>query len=712
MGVALLLSSLQVAESQSYEVYSAAFNHKQYDDYSPIYFKDGLVFCSTRKPDIQPEQDHPGLEENSNIWFISLGDSTGSGTASLLAEELFTPFHDGPATFSPDGNTIMYSRNLDVGARRRDVFDSRNQLGLFTATWIDSAWSHITPFPYNSNKYSITTPALSPDGKRIYFASDMPGGYGGADLWYCEWSEEGWLPPVNLGPRINTRGNESYPFENGAGILYFASDGLKGFGNKDIFFTRELNGEWASPIHLEAPINSREDDFGLITDLNSKEGYFSSNRQKQDDIYRFVTLIPPFFDCDSLQKNFYCYEFFDESIMKIDSLPLSYQWHFSDGERIGGSKVEHCFPGAGNYTVQLHIIDNNTGNTFFTQSSFEVEITDVEQAYITSPDAVVNKQVNAFHALATKLPGMEIEDYHWDFGDGSRLQGAEVEHAFDKSGSYRVQLLAIARPDSTGWEARECVYKVVQVLRDDQELAMYRAMEEGKLEILLDTSRREAGISESFYSLEKALEEDAVFRVEVLNSDSRISTDSSVFDPLRGVYEIREVFLREDSLYSYTVGESETVMGTYDVYADVVDRGFQNASVKSYVLADLAEEELLQLTSDLGNFSDAYFEFDDYRIGEASFPILDQVVDIMKRYPALRLEIAAHTDNMGSFEYNMTLSQRRAQSMVDYLVSRGVEAERLIGKGYGESRPIASNTTEEGKMLNRRVEFIIMDEKK
>ena len=84
----------------------------------------------------------------------------------------------------------------------------------------------------------------------------------------------------------------------------------------------------------------------------------------------------------------------------------------------------------------------------------------------------------------------------------------------------------------------------------------------------------------------------------------------------------------------------------------------------------------------------------------------------MKRYPDLSMEIAAHTDNMGSFEYNMNLSQRRAQSMVDYLVERGIAAERLIGKGYGESRPIASNTTEEGKMLNRRVEFIILDERK
>jgi outer membrane protein OmpA-like peptidoglycan-associated protein len=149
---------------------------------------------------------------------------------------------------------------------------------------------------------------------------------------------------------------------------------------------------------------------------------------------------------------------------------------------------------------------------------------------------------------------------------------------------------------------------------------------------------------------------------------------------------------------------------SYSVYSDVVDRGYENASVKSYILADLAEEELLQLTTTLGEFSDAYFEFDDYRITEASYPILDQVVLIMNRYPAIRLEIAAHTDNMGSFEYNTTLSQRRTQSMIDYLVSQDIDPGRLVGKGYGESRPIASNSTEEGRMMNRRVEFIILDE--
>jgi len=708
----LLLISGQVAESQNFEVSKTGFSLDTYNDYSPVYFRDGLVFCSTRKPQVQPEQATPDQMEDANMWYVPLQGTALSGADPILLEGLFTSFNDGPATFSPDGLEIYYSRNVDVNPRRRDVFDSRNQLGLFSAIWIDSAWSHITPFPYNSTKYSLTTPALSADGKRIYFASNMPGGHGGADLWYCDRSEDGWLPPVNLGPRINTEGNESYPFENGVGILYFASDGLKGFGKKDIFLTREQNGEWLTPVHLNAQINSKEDDFGLVTDLNGKEGFFSSNRDHKDDIYHFVTRFPQFYHCDSLQNNFYCYAFQDESSMKIDSLPLSYVWYFGDGERASGLEVEHCFPGAGNYLVELHIIDNNTGNTFFTQSSFEVEISDVEQPYIASPDAIIAKELASFDGLSTNLPRMEVEDYYWELGDGTRLRGAEIEHAFNTKGKYRVQLMVTGRPDSTGWEPWECVYKVVEVLQDHQDLAMYKAQQEGSLIIMQDSTGKEPFVSQSFYSLEDAQAEDAVFRVEVLNSETQISTDSSVFDPLRGIYDIKEVFLRDDSLYSYTVGEADNVLGTYDIYADVVARGFENASVKSYILADLAEEELLQLTSDLGNFSDAYFEFDDYRVGEASYPILDEVVNIMNRYPKLRLEIAAHTDNMGSFEYNMTLSQKRAQSIVDYLVEKGIEAERLIGKGYGESRPIASNTSEEGKMLNRRVEFIILDDRK
>ena len=707
----ILLTSISVGiEGQSYAVERAGFSSDRSDDNSPVPYEEGLVFSSNRKHDMMVVYASPENRENSNLWYVGLNETVDSLKTRIFSKELLTSFHDGPATFNASGDVIYYSRNIYVDTKLRDINDKQNKLGLFSARLSEGIWSEITPFQYNSTDYSLTHPALSPDGSRIYFASNMPGGFGGVDLYYCQWKDTSWMPPVNLGPRINSPGAESYPYVSESEILYFSSDGWPGIGKKDIFYTKQVDGTWIVPVHLDAEINSKYDDFGIIADKNGLEGYFSSNRNRNDDIYSFVTDIHSFYNCDSLQKNYYCFLFYDEGFMEIDTLPLSYEWSFGDGIKVSGIEAEHCFPGPGQYTVELNIIDNNTGNTFFTQSSYEVEITDVIQPFITSPDAMLRDQEIQLSGIKSNLPEMEIIEYYWDFGDGSKAKGKKALHTFEKKGSYRVQLGVTGKPDSTGLMPKACVYKQVEVLKDNQELAMYQAVQKGELEEMPESADRDPSTFNPFLALKKVEEQDEVYRVEVLNSESRISTDTSLFDPLRGVYDITEVFLRKDSIYSYTVGEAESVLETYTIYNEVVEKGYENASVKSYVLADLAEEELLQLTSSLGEFSDAYFEFDDYRIGEASYPILDQVVEIMNRYPAIRLEIAAHTDNMGSFEYNMNLSQRRAQSMVDYLVSHGIENFRLTGKGYGESRPIATNNTEDGRMINRRVEFIILDE--
>ncbi|MCK5136329.1 MAG: OmpA family protein [Bacteroidales bacterium] len=696
--------------AQSYTVGRASFNSERYDDYSPVQFRDGIVFCSNRKHDVMVVYSSSNQFENVNMWFIPVSDTTVQEDARIFSKEMLTNFHDGPATFNREDSVIYYSRNNEVDSKLRDVFDSENQLGLFSAQWIEGKWDSITAFTYNNPEHSLTTPALSYDGNRIYFASDMPGGFGGADLYYCDRDGRAWLPPVNLGSNINSTGNESYPFESESGILYFASDGWIGLGQKDIYYTKQIDGEWLLPVHLDAPINSKADDFALITDKNAEEGYFSSNRKRNDDIYIFKTDIHSFFNCDSLQKNYYCYLFYDEGFMDVDTLPLSYEWSFGDGTRIRGIEAEHCFPGPGNYTVELNIIDNNTGNTFFTQTSYDVEITDAVQPFITSPDMELMDQQIEFSGLNSNLPDMEITQYFWDFGDGTKIKGAEIMHTYERKGSYNVQLGVTGKKDSTGYLPKACVYKQIEILEDNQDMAMYLARQKGELAEMPDIVDPEESMSNPLYSMQEAIEKDAVFRVEVLTSESRLDIDTALFDPLRGAYDITEVYLREDSLYSYTVGEATSVLETYPIYNDVISRGYENASVKSYVLADLAEEELLELTSSLGEFADAYFEFNDYMIGEASYPILNRVAEIMQKYPGIALEIAAHTDNMGSFEYNMKLSQKRAQSMVDYLVSQGIDSYRLIGRGYGESRPIAANITEEGRSINRRVEFIILNE--
>ena len=233
----ILSASFMEANAQSYAVEREEFNSSRYADFSPVHFRDGMVFCSNRKHDILVVYASPDNLESSSMWFVPLTDSAEEKNGEIFSEELLTSFHDGPATFNREGTVIYYSRNIDVDSKLRDVFDQENQLGLYRAELADGIWSDITPFKYNSTEYSLTTPALSHDGSRIYFASNMPGGFGGADLYYCDFTDGQWQPPVNLGHNVNSTGNESYPFESEAGILYFSSDGWVGFGKKDSFFT-------------------------------------------------------------------------------------------------------------------------------------------------------------------------------------------------------------------------------------------------------------------------------------------------------------------------------------------------------------------------------------------------------------------------------------------------------------------------------------------
>jgi outer membrane protein OmpA-like peptidoglycan-associated protein len=583
-------------------------------------------------------------------------------------------------------------------------------LGLFFAELHDGEWDSLVGFEYNNIKYSITTPCFSPDGHYLYFASDMPEGYGGTDIYRSTIANGEWSEPVNLGEIINTKGNEIYPFIASNGDLFFASDGHGGLGKKDIYLSRFSDSEWIRPVHLDTPINSKDDDFGLITDKNFSEGFFSSNRGRTDDIYQFSTLVPQLFNCDTLLENQYCYEFWDEMFPGMDSLPVIYEWEFSDGAKIRGLRVEHCFPGDGKYWAKLNIIDNSTSNTFFTQTSMEFELEDHVQPFITSRDAgIVNAEIE-FDGLSSNLPGYSIEEYVWDFGDGNFQTGPEIKHQFKKTGVYGVKLGLTGYAEGGDGKETRCVIKPVTIVRDNQALAMHLNGVESPIITESESMKRDSGEISQDFSVYDVNTEEEVFRVEVLSSETKILLDNTLFDPLREEYEIKEFFLSDDSLYSYTVGEHNSLLATYKVYSDVVEKGFTTAKVKTYVLAELPTEVIAKINRDFAELADANFEFNHSEVSENSYPVLDRVAKIMVENPDLVMEIAAHTDNTGSFEFNMRLSQERAQSIVNYLVLKGIDKIRLVSKGYGESRPISSNSTEDGRMNNRRVEFIILNE--
>ena len=149
--------------------------------------------------------------------------------------------------------------------------------------------SDLTMLTFDSDNYSIAHPSISADGNRLFFSSDKPGGFGGFDIYVSTKSETGWGEPVNLGPDINTIGNEEFPFIREDSILFFSSDGLPGFGGLDIFSAKEYTGKWILRRNEGVGINDFTDDFGIFF-LADKSGYFSSDRpggKGSDDIYRF-----------------------------------------------------------------------------------------------------------------------------------------------------------------------------------------------------------------------------------------------------------------------------------------------------------------------------------------------------------------------------------------------------------------------------------------
>ena len=217
----------------------------------------------------------------------------GRGGSQRLSERLNSKYHEGPATFSPDGSRIIFTRNNYSQGRVGKSADGITKLKLYTARQQNGLWVDMAELPFNSNDYSVGHPTLSRDEQLLYFASDMPGGSGGTDLYVSRYQNGRWGRPVNLGEDINTKGNELFPFVDDAGNLYFSTDGRKGIGQLDIFFatvsTLATGLIVQSVDHLDAPINSPKDDFGLITDADRRGGYLSSNRgEGNDDIYRFV----------------------------------------------------------------------------------------------------------------------------------------------------------------------------------------------------------------------------------------------------------------------------------------------------------------------------------------------------------------------------------------------------------------------------------------
>lgn len=441
-----------------------------------------------------------------DIYETSKNAEGGYEMPKLLQGKINTDYHEGVVAFSPDGKTAYFSRESFFEKEYQKDSITNNKLGsikLFKATTLGDKWDNVEALNITKD-YSSKNPTVSKDGKTLYFASNMPGGYGLFDIYQAPINEDGSIgTPVNMGQKVNTEGQEMFPFVGDDNTIYFSSNGHLGLGGLDVFFTKEIDGKWAPIRNVGIPINSNYDDFAFRIDDATGEGFVSSNRPGglgSDDIYRIMKLQPL---CDVL--------------------------------------------------ITTTVVDDKTGKA-------------VNGAMVTLYDAQENKVVSK----NTNAEGV-----------------AEFIVECDKNTTLEVVM--------DGFESKKVTVN--------------------------GTQETEVNVKISLDPIDKIITAD---RIEL--------------DPI-------------------------------------------------------------------------YFDFDKSNVTSKAAFELDKLIQVMNKYPDMVIDVTAHTDNRGSESYNRSLSDRRAKTTVQYVISKGIDKSRISGAGKGESEPkvdCGSNCTEEQYQMNRRSEFIIV----
>jgi outer membrane protein OmpA-like peptidoglycan-associated protein/tetratricopeptide (TPR) repeat protein len=296
-----------------YKIEDAGINSKD-SDYGSYFFNTKMYFVTSRKPKkIKNNIDKWTNQNYSNLMSVQFDPNVRPVYIDEETDEINSKYHESSLAFTKDGNTLYFTRNnFNKG---KVGFDKSKTvlLKIYKATLKNKKWSNIIELPFNSNEYSVAHPTLSADEKTLYFSSDMPGGYGSSDIYSISINEDGTFgQPENLGPKINTKSRETFPYITDDDVLYFASDGHLGIGGLDVFKSKkDDSGVYSQFENIGRPVNSEKDDFAFSKSPFERIYFFSSNRdggQGFDDIYKVTELPKP----DTFKADFIVVDAIDE----------------------------------------------------------------------------------------------------------------------------------------------------------------------------------------------------------------------------------------------------------------------------------------------------------------------------------------------------------------------------------------------------------------
>ena len=643
-------------------------------EFSPAFYKNGIVFVSTKMPSAgnkQPKESEEELDLWINDYFMSLyyasrNEDNVLGESELFSSNISTKYHEGPVCFDKSGDRIFFSRNHYNNGKKKTDKKGILKMNIYSAIKSGDDWVNVRELPWNTEQYDEVHPALSADGTSLYFASNREGGLGGMDIYRSDFKAGEWSEPINLGDKINTPGNEIFPFVHDDGTLYFASDGWGGFGGLDIFSTAEqADATWEHPINIGTPFNSPKDDFGFILNTTGTEGYLSSAREGgsgKDDIYSFKII----------DKN--------ELGRKVQVRICVYDK--ATNERISNAKV----------TISQQQINKDK---------------EIDDLSIRLKETAVKNEYILKLARDGDLPNNEkdIEKITDENGEFTLEAFAKQHYYFvvEKEGYGPVEYPLFIDSETQNQserciplEKRNCL--ALKGVAINQQYEQFVPNVKVTLVNLCDGSEMETYTNANGKYSFPCIKCDCDYEIkgQKANFKTAFQTkstrnidcgDGSVLNANLLMILGQDKQTNSDLATTFQTKENQPNLSPFD--------------------AELKVGQVIELEK-------IYYDFDKYYIREGAQQSLEDVVALMTKYPSLVIELSSHTDSRGTRNYNQWLSRKRAKSAAEYIINRGIDAWRLQPKGYGESR-LRNNCsdgvdcTEEAHQYNRRTEIRILE---
>lgn len=622
----------------------------EHDEYLPMLSPDNEWVYFTRKRNTSPDITlPPGTPGNNDKEYFTRSKAltVDSFTRGMSLRKPFNmhmqPLLDiggnnklkglGGACLTPDNKTMYLTANiLFVPLRGRGYTNTE----LMRTDYKGGQWGPLKNVGSVNNENGEPTwegqPTISSDGNLMVFTSARLSStsYGQGDnetftldLFYCIKEENGrWGPAINMGPLVNTQGQEKTPFlHTDSKTLYFASDGHPGVGGYDIYYTRmDKNGNWIRPKNIGYPINTEKDEHGLIVSLDGKTAYYTSGN-KGNALTGGLNLVSFGLHKDARP----------EKVVMMKGI-----LNDENGEAVKNGRISV----RDKQTGEVHdgLVDEETGEYVVVMPVKDPLKKEIEPEKVTM-------SVNG-------------EDVDVDYGSQVKtINGKQV----------------IVPPGG----------KIVLVNENKEVLA--------KNERVAEVNGKEEIIKKS----DKVRKIDGVDMVVPSDHEIVDMVGEAVVVPKKSEEDLKQRFV-----VTATGDGKAFSTKTLEIDPKEVDGAKKVYPKDPIKIETLSKDKPIRL-------NEVNFSTSSAILNGKSMDILDELVNFLKMKPSMKIEIHGHTDNRGVASVNLTLSRNRAKSVMQFLIDSGIDATRLSFKGFGQTKPKASNSTEEGRLTNRRVEFVI-----